>query len=93
MGVTMRRSRGRREWVVATKQVESYMLRFDITKRQFTMFYTLVGEAQITEFPYTLAPGEFLALADMFRNEAPIFFNDERQCFTTAPERVGEGED
>jgi hypothetical protein len=78
---------------VTTKQVETYMLRFDITKRQFTMFYTLVGETQITEFPYALAPQEFLALSDMFRNEAPIFFNAERQCFTTSPERVGEGED
>jgi hypothetical protein len=77
---------------MAVQQVESYALRFDITKRQFLLFYTLVGESLPTALPYALSPQEFCALADMFRNERPIFFNPEKQYFTTTAEPVGEGE-
>ena len=77
---------------MAAHQVESYALRFDIQQRQFRLFYALAGDALPTELPYTLTPEEFLALADMFRNERPIFFNPEKQYFTTTAEPVGEGE-
>jgi hypothetical protein len=77
---------------VASQQVASYALRFDITRRQFLLFYTLAGEARPTAFPYALSPQEFSALADMFRNEGPIFFNADQQYFTTAAEHIGEGE-
>jgi hypothetical protein len=35
---------------------------------------------------------EFLALADMFRNEGPIHFNTDGKYFVTAEEEVGEEE-
>ena len=77
---------------MAVQQVESYALRFDITQRQFLLYYTLAGESLPTALPYALSPLEFHVLADMFRNERPIFFNTEHQYFTTSAEPVGEGE-
>jgi hypothetical protein len=38
------------------------------------------------------APDEFLALADMFRNEGPINFNTNGQYFVSAAEEIGENE-
>jgi hypothetical protein len=77
---------------MTVQQVESYALRFDITQRQFLLFYTLAGESSPTALPYALSPQEFHALAAMFRNERPIFFNPEKQFFTTTAEPVGESE-
>jgi hypothetical protein len=50
----------------------------------------LQGENVVHQF--FLAPDEFLALADMFRNEGPINFNTDGQYFVSAAEQVGENE-
>jgi hypothetical protein len=61
-----------------------------IPKKQFYFYYELEGEAVVHQF--FPAPDEFLALADMFRNEGPINFNTDGQYFVSAAEQVGENE-
>jgi hypothetical protein len=72
------------------KQVDKYRLGYSVRKRTFYFYYRLEGENTV----YQLYPSaaEFMALADMFRNEGPISFNTEGQYFVTAAEEVGEEE-
>src|SRR5262245_40245880 len=77
---------------MTASQVEPYALRFDIARRRFRLFYTLAGDALPTAVPYARSPQEFCALADMVRNERPIFFSPDQRSFTTVAEPVGEGE-
>ncbi|MGH9939590.1 MAG: hypothetical protein ACREAM_25395 [Blastocatellia bacterium] len=75
---------------MAWKKVEKYWLGYNIPEQQFLFSYKLEGKATVNQlFP---TPEEFLALADMFRNEGPISFNTTSKYFTTAPEEVGEEE-
>jgi hypothetical protein len=75
---------------MAWKRVANYNLGYSIPKNQFYFYYTLVGETMTYQiFP---SPPEFLALADMFRNEGPINFNTDGKYFVSAAEQVGEQE-
>ena len=74
---------------MAWLRVNDYMLGYSIPKKQFYFYYELQGELVHQFFP---APDEFLALADMFRNEGPINFNTDGQYFVSAAEQVGENE-
>ena len=75
---------------MAWKRVANYNLGYSIPNKQFYFYYTLVGENTI----YQIFPSsqEFLALADMFRNEGPINFNTDGKYFVSAAEQVGEQE-
>ena len=75
---------------MAWKRVENYRLGYSLPKKQFYFYYTLAGESSVHQiFP---SPQEFLALADMFRNEGPINFNTDGQYFVSAGEEIGEQE-
>ncbi len=75
---------------MAWKNVDKYYLAYNVTKKQFSFYYRLQGEATVKQM-FT-SPEEFVALADMFRNEGPISFNTTGNYFITGPEAVGEGE-
>jgi hypothetical protein len=71
-------------------RVADYHLGYSILKKQFFFYYTLVGESLTHQiFP---TPEEFIALADMFRNEGPINFNTDGKYFISAAEQIGEQE-
>ena len=75
---------------MAWKRVANYALGYSIPKKQFYFYYWLVGDnAAYQIFP---SSQEFLALADMFRNEGPINFNTNGNYFASASEQVGEQE-
>jgi hypothetical protein len=75
---------------MAWKRVSNYNLGYSIPKKQFYFYYTFVGENVTYQiFP---DPQEFLALADMFRNEGPMNFNTNGNYFVSAAEQVGEEE-
>ncbi len=75
---------------MAWLKVVDYHLGYSIPKRQCSFYYKLDGENVVHQF----APSaeEFMALADMFRNEGPISFNTDGQYFVTAAGPVGEQE-
>jgi len=75
---------------MAWKRVANYSLGYSIPKKQFYFYYTFVGEN--TTYQIFPSPQEFLALADMFRNEGPINFNSDGSYFVSAAEQVGEQE-
>ncbi len=75
---------------MAWKRVQNYNLGYNIPKNQFYFYYSLVGET--TTYQIFPSPQEFLALADMFRNEGPINFNTVGKYFVSAAEQVGEEE-
>ncbi len=60
----------------------------EFAKLQF--YYKLEGENVVYQF--FPVPDEFVALADMFRNEGPINFNTSGKYFITAAEEIGEEE-
>ncbi len=68
------------------KRVENYSLGYSITEKRFYFYYTLVGENVTHQF--FPSPQEFLALADMFRNQGPINFNTTGQYFVSATVQV-----
>lgn len=75
---------------MAWKRVSDYHLGYSIPNKQFYFYYTLVGDNVTYQmFP---TPQEFMALADMFRNEGPINFNTQGKYFVSAAEQVGEQE-
>jgi hypothetical protein len=75
---------------MAWKVVDNYYLGYNISSKQFLFYYHFQGEAAVQQiFP---SATEFVALADMFRNEGPIYFNTDVNYFVTSPEAVGEGE-
>jgi hypothetical protein len=75
---------------MAWKRVANYNLGYSIANKQFYFYYRLDGEnVSYQLFP---SPQEFLALADMFRNEGPINFNTDGRYFLTGAEQVGEQE-
>lgn len=75
---------------MAWLRVANYMLGYSVPKKQFYFYYTLQGESVVHQF--FPAADEFLALADMFRNEGPINFNTDGKYFVSAAEQVGENE-
>jgi hypothetical protein len=75
---------------MAWTKVSKYALGYSLSGRQFYFYYWLEGETVSHQiFP---SPNEFLALSDMFRNEAPVNFNSDGNYFVTGEESVGEGE-
>lgn len=75
---------------MAWKSVENYSLGYSIPKKQFYIYYKLVGDAVSHQF--FPSPQEFVGLSDMFRNEGPISFNTDGSYFITGAEQVGEQE-
>jgi hypothetical protein len=75
---------------MAWKTVEKYRLGYNVQKRAFYFYYRLAGDNTVYQlYP---SPAEFMALADMFRNEGPIHFNTAGKYFVTEAEEVGEEE-
>jgi hypothetical protein len=75
---------------MAWKTVDKYYLGYNLGTKQYYFYYRFVSETTVQQiFP---SAQEFMALADMFRNEGPISFNTTGNYFVTAPEAVGEGE-
>jgi hypothetical protein len=80
----------KKESTMAWKRVENYWLGYSLPRKQFYFYYKLAGETSVQQiFP---TAQEFLALADMFRNEGPINFNTDGQYFVSAAEEIGEQE-
>jgi hypothetical protein len=75
---------------VPFKRVANYRLGYSIPTKLFHFDYELVGESSVNQI--FLSPQEFMALADMFRNEGPIDFNTAGKYFVTAAEQIGEQE-
>ena len=75
---------------MAWLNVVSYNLGFSIADKQFLFYFALEGAPAISQIDVT--PEQFVALADMFRNEGPVSFNSDGNYFVTASENVGEGE-
>lgn len=75
---------------MAWKRVSNYRLGYSLKDKRFLFYYDLQGDTSTYQFFPT--PEEFVALADMFRNEGPISFNTEGRYFITAPEKIGEEE-
>jgi hypothetical protein len=75
---------------MAWKTVDRYYLGYNIVTREFYFYYQLEGETTTQQI--LPSPEEFLALADMFRNEGPVNCNTDGNYFVTAPEVVGEEE-
>jgi hypothetical protein len=75
---------------MAWLKVVNYMLGYSVPKKQFYFYYSLQGES--VTYQFFPAPDEFIALADMFRNEGPISFNTDGKYFVSAAEQVGENE-
>ncbi|MBX3641415.1 MAG: hypothetical protein KF888_13140 [Nitrosomonas sp.] len=71
-------------------RVDKYWLGYSISKKSFYFYYSLQGDGTVHQF--FPSPEEFIALADMFRNEGPINFNTDGKYFVTAAEEIGEGE-
>jgi len=69
------------------KRVEIYSLGYSVPQKQFSFYYGLVGESSVNQI--FLNPQEFIALADMFRNEAPIDFNTDGQYFVSSAKQIG----
>jgi hypothetical protein len=79
-----------KETTMAWKGVVNYWLGYNVPQKQFYFYYKLADEIVTHQiFP---TPQEFLALADMFRNEGPITFNTDGQYFVSAAEEIGEQE-
>jgi len=75
---------------MAWKIVENYILGYSLSKKQFYFYYKIKNENRVHQiFP---SPEEFVALADMFRNEGPIHYNTTGNYFVTATEEIGEEE-
>ena len=68
------------------KKVDGYILSYNKDSKEFLFWYGVDGGYR----PIHVSPQEFMALADMFRNEGPVFFNGKR--FDTSTELVGEEE-
>ena len=75
---------------MAWKRVDKYWLGYSIPKKSFYFYYMLQGGGSVHQF--FPSPEEFIALADMFRNEGPINFNTNGKYFVTAAEEIGEEE-
>ena len=75
---------------MAWYNVVSYNLGFSIADRQFLFYFSLNDAPTVQQIDVT--PEQFVALADMFRNEGPVSFNSDGNYFVTASENVGEGE-
>ena len=75
---------------MAWKKVDKYYLGYGQADKQFFFYYRLEGDGTVTQM-FPTAP-EFHALADMFRNEGPIWYSTTGKYFVTDPESVGEGE-
>ena len=69
------------------KRVQSYSLGYSISQKQFHFDYALIGENSVNQI--FLSPQDFIALADMFRNEAPIDFNTDGQFFVSLAKQIG----
>jgi hypothetical protein len=75
---------------MAWKNVESYMLGYNIADKQGYVYYSLEGETVVHQIFVTAQ--EMLALADMFRNEGPVSYNTDGHYFVTDLEKIAEGE-
>ena len=75
---------------MAWKTVDNYWLGYSVPKKQFYFYYKLANDSLVYQiFP---SPEEFMALADMFRNEGPMNFNTVGNYFVSAAEQIGEQE-
>jgi len=74
---------------MAWKRVANYNLG---TASREAILFLLQPRRRWYRFPDLPDPQEFLALADMFRNEGPINFNTDGNYFVSAAEEVGEQE-
>jgi len=75
---------------MAWKRVASYNLGYSIPNKQFYFWYRLDGEN--VSYQFFPSAADAMALADMFRNEGPMNFNDVGRYFVTAAEEIGEEE-
>jgi hypothetical protein len=70
-----------REATMAWVRVANYSLGFTVAKKQFSLYYTLQGEATVTQIFLTAT--QFIAIGDMFRNGGAINYNTDGQYFAS----------
>lgn len=75
---------------MAKARVTRYRLGYDVDAGQFLFTFFVHAVPGVQNLP--VSPQQFLALADMFRNEGGIVYDSETQILQTDPEPVGEGE-
>lgn len=73
---------------MAFTQVAKYWLGYEQPSNQFLFYYQLQGNNTINQFFPT--PDAFEALAEMFRENSPIWYSTTGNYFITNPENVGE---
>jgi hypothetical protein len=70
--------------------VRGYALGFSVADKRFSVYYWLEDRSTVTQL--FVDATQFSALADMFRNEGPVYYETDGQYFVTSQEVVGEGE-
>lgn len=81
---------------MAWTPVVSYYLRFNVEDRQpvIGIYYNIEGpggtKTLAQHFP--LPANDALFIADMLRNEGPVYFDPESKAIASGKEEIGEGE-
>jgi len=75
---------------MAYKEVKKYHIgwRHAAHSGLIKMFYAGTGDVQID----SLAADDYMAMVDILRNEAPIYYDEVAKVLATHHEAVGEGE-
>jgi hypothetical protein len=77
--------------------VVSYYLRYNTGDRQpvIGIYYHEKGAAEetLTAQHFQLPPQDALFIADMLRNEKPVYFDPSTGALASGKEQIGEGED
>ena len=73
-------------------EVERYILRYDQKNERpgITLVFRVVGKLE--HFLWYPPVESVVYIADMLRNEKPVFWSSERKYLTTSKESVGEEE-
>lgn len=77
----------------ATKlRVSHYALSWDFNEGKGAVALHCMGDGVPTEHQMTVSAPEFVAVADLLRNEKPIFFDPAARIVSCGMEPVGEAE-
>ena len=76
--------------------VVSYYLRYNTTDRQpvIGIYYNAdgLGGTKVVAQHFPLPAQDALFIADMLRNEGPVFFDPDSKAIASGKEEIGEGE-
>jgi hypothetical protein len=88
---------GNREEVMAWVPIVSYYLRYNTVDKQpvVGIYYRDGGapEGKLVAQHFPLPPQDALFIADMLRNEGPVYFEPSSGALASGKEEIGEGEE